>query len=91
MLKDDTKLTKLDPNWKLVLEGEGIITNMSGPAVNVLYRFDDKTPATDDASRVIYGRGEEKDSFVNHDEDSKIYAKSMGVDAEILVTRKIKV
>lgn len=90
-LIDDKDLTILGTDWELLLEGEGILTNMSGPNENLLFRFDSTIPGANDASRVIYGRSDynNKDSFVNQSEDSKIYGRAKTGNVEVLVTREV--
>ena len=90
-LIDDKDLTILGTDWELLLEGEGILTNMSGPNENLLFRFDSTIPGANDASRVIYGRSDydNKDSFVNQSEDSKIYGRAATGSVEVLVTREV--
>ena len=90
-LIDDKDLTILGTDWELLLEGEGILTNMSGPNENLRFRFDSTIPDPNDASRVIYGRSDynNKDSFVNQSEDSKIYGRAKTGSVEVLVTREV--
>lgn len=88
-LVDDKTLTNVGSNWQLLLEGEGIITNNSGPDVNLYFRFDSDTPDENDVARKIYGRGDNKDSFINQSEDSKIYGKAESGTVKVLIARNI--
>ena len=86
---DDTEVQNIGGAWQLLLEGEGIITNMDGPNVNLDFRYDSDTPGVNDAARKIYGRGDNKDSFINQYADSKIYGKAESGTVKVLVTRDI--
>lgn len=88
-LIDDKNFTEIGTNWVLLLEGEGIITNMSGPNMNLEFRFDSAIPGANDVSRTIYGRSDydNKDSFTNYSTDSKIYGRSKSGIVKVLITR----
>ena len=89
-LIDDKEIKTIGENWELLLEGEGIITNMDGPGVNLHFRYAASTPDNDDAYRTIYGRGDNKDSFINQSEGSKIYGKAESGTVKILIARDIQ-
>lgn len=88
-LIDDKEFTEVGINWVLLLEGEGIITNMSGPNMNLDFRFDSAVPGANDVSRTIYGRSDydNKDSFTNYSADSKIYGRAKTGTVKVLITR----
>lgn len=90
-LVDDKDFKTVGMQWELLLEGEGVITNMGGPGENLDFRFDSNTPGVNDVSRSIYGRSayDNKDSFVNQSSDSKIYGKGATGVVKVLVTRDI--
>ena len=90
-LKDDKTLTTVQQdNWILLLEGEGIITNMGGRKSDLQFRFDIAIPDIDDAYRLIQGTEfKDKNSFVNEDTESKIYGKSSVGLLEVLITRAV--
>jgi len=92
-LIDDTTTTEVTgENWKLLLEGPGIITLLT-PNRNLLYRFDSDVPvkANDPATRKMIGDYRDKPSFVNEDETSKIFgiAENNEDIVEVLVTREV--
>ncbi len=90
-LIDDKELTTVGTDWVLILEGEGIITNMSGPNENLEFRFDTAIPGVNDVARIIYGRSDydNKDSFVNESTDSKIYGRAKTGSVKVLVTKNV--
>ena len=90
-LKDDETLTKVtSAEYVLLLEGKGIITNMSGFNYKLKYRFDTGVPSTTVAARVLNGSdNDEKLSFINEDENSKIYGIAKDKDVHVLVTKEV--
>lgn len=90
-LIDDKEFTVVGTSWELLLEGEGIITNMSGPNENLDFRFDSTIPGANDVTRTIYGRSDydNKDSFTNYSDDSKIYGRAKSGTVKVLVTRMV--
>lgn len=90
-LVDDKNFTLVATAWVLLLTGEGIITNMSGPNENLEFRFDSAIPAANDVARTIYGRSDydNKDSFTNYSEDSKIYGRAKSGTVKVLVSRMV--
>lgn len=90
-LIDDKNYREISDSWELILDGAGIITNMSIPNMDLHFRFDVETPSLNDASRTLYGRSEHdnKDSFINENSNSKIYGKAKNGVVKILVTREI--
>ncbi|MFA9238300.1 MAG: hypothetical protein ACEQSQ_00240 [Candidatus Paceibacteria bacterium] len=90
-LVDDKNFTLVTTEWVLLLLGEGIITNMSGPNENLEFRFDSAIPGANDVTRTIYGRSDydNKDSFANYSEDSKIYGRAKSGTVKILVSRMV--
>lgn len=88
-LQDRETLTVVtSEDWVLLLEGGGIITNMSNVNNNLIYRYDIDKPLPTSVGRVLYGRpdGGEKDSFVNDDADSKVYGKAYSGKVSLLIT-----
>jgi hypothetical protein len=90
-LKDDKTLTTVtQDNWTLLLEGEGIITNMGTCKSDLQFRFDIAIPDINDAYRLIEGISTKaKNSFVNEDNESKIYGRASIGSLEVLITRAV--
>lgn len=91
-LVDDESLKQVTKDeYVLLLEGKGIITNMSEFNKKLKFRYDTDIPgAISVAARVLNGSdNDEKLSFVNEDENSKIYGIAKKEDVYILVTREV--
>jgi hypothetical protein len=86
--KSFTTVTK--ENWVLLLEGEGIITNMGNYKQDLKFRFDTVAPQLTDVYRIMQGTdSSNKNSFTNYSEDSKIYGRAATGSVEVLVTREV--
>lgn len=88
-LKDDLNYTIVtSEEYVLLLEGKGIITNMS-PSQDLKFRLDTDVPTKNSAYRVIKGTYSNNNSLINEDETSKIYGIAKYKDVQVLITREI--
>ncbi|PLY08887.1 MAG: hypothetical protein C0625_01635 [Arcobacter sp.] len=91
-LKDDLEFTPVtNEDYVLLLDGEGIITNMSNFNQNLKFRLDTVQPNKTVASRTLYGDDRNKLSFENTRADTKVYgiAASDKYVVQVLVTRDV--
>ena len=92
-LKDDDQFVAVNSEeYVLLLEGEGIITNMSDFSKNLKFRLDTEKPDKSAVSRVLLGERKNKLSFENTNADTKIYgiSESDKYTVQVLVTRDVE-
>lgn len=89
-LKDDLQLTTVtSAAHVLLLDGEGVITNMSDLNIDLKFRFDTSTPDKSAVARTLPGADRDKQSFENTRADTKIYGIAKNKDVQILVSREV--
>ena len=91
-LKDDETLTEVtSEDWVELLDGAGIITNMSNVNSDLIYRYDITKPLPNSIGRILCGKADdgEKDSFINDDINSIIYGKAYKGKVLVLLTRTV--
>lgn len=88
LIDDKDLIPVTEENWSLLLEGEGIVTNMGNYKQDLKFRFDIAIPESADTCRVMQGvDSNNKNSFTNYSEDSKIYGRAKTGTVQVLVTR----
>ena len=88
-LRDDNAFTIVEKDvWVLLLDGEGMITNVSLPDYDIDIRVDITIPALTDKARVLKG-SYENNTYINNDETVKLYGKARSKTVKLLITRMV--